>query len=87
MGYLCPPRQITADFLTSLTNPSERVVRPGYEDQVPRTPDEFATRWALSETRRQLLADIEAYEQEYPLSGPQVEEFKASKRAQQAGSR
>ena len=37
MGYRCPQRQTTADYLTSLTNPAERIVRPGYENKVPRT--------------------------------------------------
>lgn len=36
MGYECPQRQTTADFLTSLTNPAERVVRPGHENRVPK---------------------------------------------------
>ena len=43
MGYDCPQRQTTADFLTSLTNPTECFVRPGYENKVPRTPEEFYT--------------------------------------------
>ncbi|KAK9350882.1 P-loop containing nucleoside triphosphate hydrolase protein [Lipomyces doorenjongii] len=45
MGFDCPDRQTTADFLTSLTSPSERVVKPDYENRVPRTPDEFVTAW------------------------------------------
>ncbi|KAJ5153604.1 CDR ABC transporter [Penicillium coprophilum] len=59
IGFHCPDRQTTADFLTSLTSPSERLVRPGFEDSVPRTPDEFATRWKESPERKQLLAEIE----------------------------
>jgi ABC-type multidrug transport system ATPase subunit len=59
MGFHCPDRQTTADFLTSLTSPSERLVRPGFEDTVPRIPDEFATRWKESPERKQLLAEIE----------------------------
>lgn len=45
MGYHCPARQTTADFLTSLTNPKEREVRKGFEDKVPRTPIEFYNYW------------------------------------------
>ncbi|CAG7944618.1 unnamed protein product [Penicillium nalgiovense] len=60
MGFHCPDRQTTADFLTSLTSPSERLVRPGFEDSVPRTPDEFAARWKDSPERKQVLAEIEA---------------------------
>lgn len=61
MGYDCPQRQTTADFLTSLTNPSERVVRPGYENKVPRTPEEFYTYWQNSPERKVLLKEIDGY--------------------------
>lgn len=84
MGFACPERQTAADFLTSLTSPSEREVRPGYENRVPRTPDEFADVWKKSEDYRRLLQDIEAYQQEFPLHGEQLEKFKQSRAAQQA---
>lgn len=48
MGYHCPARQTTADFLTSLTNPKERVIEKGFEDKVPRTPLEFYNYWQSS---------------------------------------
>ncbi|KAF4631501.1 hypothetical protein G7Y89_g6633 [Cudoniella acicularis] len=86
MGYICHPRQTTADFLTSLTNPSERIIAPGFENKVPRTADEFAQRWAMSENRRFLLQDIDDFEQQFALSNIHLEKFKASRRAQQASS-
>lgn len=81
MGFYCPDRQTTADFLTSLTNPSERRVREGYEHLVPQTPDEFAERWKSSPDRKALLGEIEAYQAEYPLGGEQVEKFSKSRSA------
>ncbi|KAK7414106.1 Multidrug resistance protein [Neonectria punicea] len=33
LGFDCPEQQTTADFLTSMTSPSERIVRPGWEDK------------------------------------------------------
>ena len=48
MGYECPQRQTTADFLTSLTNPAERIVRQGFEGKVPQTPQEFYEYWKKS---------------------------------------
>lgn len=86
MGFECPDRQTTADFLTSITSPSERVVRPGYEDQVPQTPDEFAEVWKGSKDRARLLRDIERYEKSYPLGGQSVENFLEARRAMQAKS-
>ncbi|KAF1977467.1 ABC drug exporter AbcA [Bimuria novae-zelandiae CBS 107.79] len=84
MGFECPDRQTDADFLTSMTSPLERVVRPGFEDRVPRTPDEFAQRWKDSPERAALVAQIQEYEQKYPVGGPQLEKFKESRKAQQA---
>lgn len=84
MGFDCPDRQTDADFLTSMTSPLERIVRPGWEDRVPRTPDEFAQRWKDSPDRAELMDQIEAYEQKYPLGGEQLQKFKESRKAQQA---
>jgi ATP-binding cassette subfamily G (WHITE) protein 2 (PDR) len=86
MGFECPARQTDADFLTSMTSALERVVRPGWEDRVPRTPDEFAQRWKESPERAALVAQIEAYEQKYPLGGEHAQKFAESRRAQQARS-
>ncbi|KAK8195678.1 ABC-2 type transporter-domain-containing protein [Phyllosticta capitalensis] len=84
MGFDCPDRQTTPDFLTSMTSPQERVVRAGWEDKVPRTPDEFAQRWKDSQDRAQLLRDIEAYDQKYKIGGEYYERFKESRKAQQS---
>lgn len=84
MGFDCPERQTTGDFSTSLTSPTERLVRKGYEHLVPRTPDEFAARWRDSLERKQLLADIEAFQNEFPLGGSKKEEFSRSRAAEKA---
>jgi ABC-type multidrug transport system ATPase subunit len=84
LGFYCPDRQTTADFLTSMTSPQERVVRDGFEGRVPRTPDEFAARWKDSQQRTQLLKDIEAYDKKYQLDGTHLEQFKTSRKAQQS---
>jgi ATP-binding cassette subfamily G (WHITE) protein 2 (PDR) len=84
MGFICPNRQTTADFLTSLTNPIERIIAPGYEHRVPRTPDEFAARWKDSQSRQQLLQEIQDYETEYPIDGHHLDKFRASRKAAQA---
>lgn len=38
LGFECPPRQTTADFLTAITDPVERRFRPGWENRTPKTP-------------------------------------------------
>ncbi|KAF4983620.1 hypothetical protein FZEAL_1005 [Fusarium zealandicum] len=84
LGFECPPRQTTPDFLTSMTAPLERVVRPGFEGKVPRTPDEFATAWKNSAEYGALQVEIEEYKTAHPINGPDAEAFRASKQAQQA---
>ncbi|KAF1829254.1 hypothetical protein BDW02DRAFT_177417 [Decorospora gaudefroyi] len=84
MGFDCPDRQTDADFLTSMTSPLERVVRPGWENRVPRTPDEFAQRWKESPERAALLEQIESYEQKYPVGGEAGQRFKESRQLQKA---
>jgi ABC-type multidrug transport system ATPase subunit len=84
MGFECPRRQTTADFLTSLTSPSERVIKPGYENKVPRTPDEFAAAWKNSTAHAQLMQEIKEYEEVYPVGGESLNKFIESRRAQQS---
>ena len=84
MGFECPERQTTADFLTSMTSPVERVVRKGFENKVPRTPDEFATAWKNSPEHQQLLQEIDQFDKEHPIGGEDLARFQQSRRQQQA---
>lgn len=84
LGFSCPDRQTDADFLTSMTSPAERVVREGFEGRVPRTSDDFARIWQESETRKQLLKDIEEYEKGHPIGGPDLKNFQESRKQHQS---
>lgn len=84
MGFYCPDRQTTADFLTSITSPRERIVQSGFESKVPRTPDEFAAAWKKSADRERLMKEILAFEQEYQLGGEQLALFETYRKSQQA---
>ncbi|KAG7660526.1 uncharacterized protein J8A68_005945 [[Candida] subhashii] len=64
MGWKCPQRQTTADFLTSLTNPAEREPLPGYENKVPRTAKDFESYWKNSPEYTSLIKEIDEYFQE-----------------------
>lgn len=64
MGFYCPERQTTPDFLTSLTSAAERRPREGFEGKVPTTPDEFEKAWKSSQTYKDLLAEIDAFDKE-----------------------
>ncbi|KAI9876194.1 MAG: hypothetical protein M1830_007061 [Pleopsidium flavum] len=62
LGFYCPDRQTTADFLTSITDPVERRFREGYEGQAPRTPDELERAFKNSDNYKTVLRDVEDYE-------------------------
>ncbi|KAH8834333.1 ABC-2 type transporter-domain-containing protein [Flagelloscypha sp. PMI_526] len=84
MGFICAERQTTGDFLTSMSQPSERIVREGFESKVPRTATEFAQRWKDSPERNVLLAEIEAYQKEFPVSDERLQALQASRKTQQS---
>ncbi|KAK4946492.1 ATP-binding cassette transporter snq2, partial [Elasticomyces elasticus] len=77
-----PERQTIADSLTSMTSAEQRVVRAGFENRVPRMPDEFAEVWKNSEARRQLLLEIDEYDRVHKIGGENLQKFVASRRAQ-----
>ncbi|KAJ7758952.1 ABC-2 type transporter-domain-containing protein [Mycena maculata] len=85
-GFVCPPRQTTGDFLTSLTNPAERVVAAGFERRAPRTPDEFARVWRESAEHGALLREIAAYNAAHPLGGAALASFRTARQLQQSRS-
>ncbi|KXJ86959.1 ABC-2 type transporter-domain-containing protein [Microdochium bolleyi] len=82
LGFERPARQTTPDFLTSMTSASERVVRPGFAHQVPKTPDEFAARWKTSKERQALLDEIQTYQEKHPRDERSLE-YKQSRVADQ----
>jgi ATP-binding cassette subfamily G (WHITE) protein 2 (PDR) len=83
MGWECPRRQVSGDFLTSITNPGERKAREGMEDKVPRSAAEFEAYWKKSPEYQELQKQIAIYEEENPMDGEGVKQFAASKQAQQ----
>ncbi len=80
MGFECPLRQTTADFLTSITSPAERIVRKAFVGKTPFTPDEFAAAWHKSDDRAHLLQEIDEFDRLYPIGGDYLEKFKESRR-------
>ncbi|KAF7535238.1 hypothetical protein G7054_g5566 [Neopestalotiopsis clavispora] len=67
-GWHCPPRQTTGDFLTAVTNPSERRARPGMENQVPRTAEEFEHYWRHSAEYLHLHKELQQYHIRHPMA-------------------
>jgi ABC-type multidrug transport system ATPase subunit len=86
MGFKCPRRQVTADFLTSLTSPLERQVREGFEGKTPSTPDEFEALWKKSKDRARLMYEIKEFDKEYPVGGASLQGFRDYRKTVQAKS-
>jgi ABC-type multidrug transport system ATPase subunit len=84
LGFHCADRATTADFLTSMTSPQERIVRSGFENRVPRTPDDFAASWKASRERAALMKELDEYDKKYPFGGEHYNKFVESRQAQQA---
>jgi len=66
MGFDCPARQTTADFLTAITDPHERKPAQGLDSalaaQLPSTPEKFEDLYKQSEFYEQTLQHIQDYE-------------------------
>jgi ABC-type multidrug transport system ATPase subunit len=62
LGYECPERQTTADFLTAITDPVERQFRKGHEDSTPKTPEDLERAFRQSSHYKTVLEDIADYE-------------------------
>lgn len=78
LGFVCPERAATSDFLTSLTNPAERIIRDGFEFKVPRTADDFARVWRDSPERAELLERITLYETQFPMDREHLENLRVT---------
>lgn len=63
LGFECPERQTTADFVTAITDPVERRFRPGCEASTPKTPEELERAFRESSFYTRNQQDIEIYEQ------------------------
>ncbi|KAI9823558.1 MAG: hypothetical protein M1819_001165 [Sarea resinae] len=64
LGFRCPDRQTTADFLTSITDPNERQFREGFEDKAPKTPEELEKVFKQSQNYQKVLEDVKTYERQ-----------------------
>ncbi|KAJ5626294.1 hypothetical protein N7510_002603 [Penicillium lagena] len=84
MGWARPERQVSGDFLTAITNPTERKALPGMKNKVPRTAKEFAEYWKKSPEYQTLRNEITSYEREHPPSGDDAKRLQASHEQQQA---
>ncbi|KAI9728900.1 MAG: hypothetical protein M1834_007158 [Cirrosporium novae-zelandiae] len=62
LGFHCPERETTADFLTSIGDPNERQFRDGFENRAPKTAEELEKAFRASPDYKALLAEVDEYE-------------------------
>ncbi|RFU75353.1 brefeldin a resistance [Trichoderma arundinaceum] len=82
LGFDCPDRWTTADFLTSVSDQHERSIRPGWEQRIPRSPDEFFDAYRKSEVYKENIADMEAFEKEARRQAEEREAARSKKTAE-----
>jgi len=80
LGFVCEPRKSTPDFLTGITNPQERKIKPGFEDQIPETSSELEQAWKNSKEYKRSMNDLDNYEKEVETQQP-ADDFKRIVRA------
>ncbi|KAK9486914.1 ABC-2 type transporter-domain-containing protein [Lipomyces starkeyi] len=69
LGFESLPSVTTADFLTSVTHPVERRIRPGFEDLAPQTPEALEAAFKASRYYTDSLKEIEEYHTELQNTG------------------
>ena len=62
LGFRCPDRQTTADFLTSVGDPNERQFQDGKHASTPKTAEELEAAFRRSDLYKQSLSEITDYE-------------------------
>ena len=79
MGWNRPARQTLGEFLTAVTNPSQRSAKRGFDHLVPRTSDEFEAHWRKSPQYASLQAEIEQYQHDDAGRAAVLEEFRQAR--------
>ncbi|CRK32163.1 hypothetical protein BN1723_003835 [Verticillium longisporum] len=76
LGYWRPPRQTTADFLTSIADRNARHFQEGREAMAPKTPEALEAAFRASEHYQRLLEDVDLYDREHRAASDPDEKHK-----------
>ncbi|XRM42481.1 ATP-binding cassette transporter snq2 [Aspergillus tubingensis] len=82
LGFVCPPRWTTPDFLTSVSDPYARRIKEGWEDRVPRSGEDFQRAYRKSDICKEAKADIENFEKEIESEQQACEQAREKKKKQ-----
>ena len=64
LGFFCPHKQTTADFLTSIGDANERQFQAGRENEAPKTAKELEEAYRHSKYFKNVLTEVADYEQQ-----------------------
>lgn len=64
LGFECPPRWTTADFMTSVSDVNARNVREEWHDRIPQSPEDFHNAYMQSSIREQTMQQLAEFERE-----------------------
>jgi ABC-type multidrug transport system ATPase subunit/ABC-type multidrug transport system permease subunit len=84
LGFLCNPRQTTADFLTAITDPCARRIKEGWEARAPRIPEEFVNAWKKSSHYTRLSREMQQYDKDFAQPQFQLGEYQKYQLTQKA---
>ncbi|KAG1138899.1 hypothetical protein G6F38_010219 [Rhizopus arrhizus] len=70
MGFYCPDRKSTPDFLTGLCNMNEREYREGYKNKVPVNSVQFEKAYKESAVYSEMMRERDEYEQKINQDRP-----------------
>lgn len=59
LGFVCEDAANVADFLTGVTVPTERRIRPGFEDRFPRNAEEIRAAYEASEIKARMASEYD----------------------------
>lgn len=68
LGFEASPRITTSDFLTTITDANERMIRRGMENKVPTTPEALEQAFRKSKYWNAVQAELAAYDEELRTS-------------------
>ncbi|KPM39862.1 Protein SNQ2 [Neonectria ditissima] len=74
MGFVCQHGANVADYLTGVTVPTERAIRPGFEDRFPRNPEMLRAEYEKSPIHQRMISEYD-----YPTTEAAKEKTKLFK--------
>ncbi|KAI5293483.1 hypothetical protein KEM52_005489 [Ascosphaera acerosa] len=64
LGFECPPRWTTPDFITTVSDANARRIKKGWEDRIPRSPEDFEQAYNHSSVREAANRDMDDFDRQ-----------------------